>query len=394
MRSELPSPPAPRSADHTLQTSIATDDDAFAALEERWSRLLERATDPNTFLSHEWLYTWWTAYRPEAELRIVLVERDGELMGIAPTMIEVRRRAGIPFRVLRFIGDGTCETDHMNFLVDRDSQESVLAALLGAVDRLAWDAAHFNQMPERSENTRQLLDYARSRRWRLSVEQAPCPIRTMPASFEALLSSLPARFRTSLRSSRKRLKEKHAVEFGLHRDGEFEEALDTLFRNHASRWQAKGQQGVFTDERKRRLYERLTPLLHRRGWLRFYYLKLDGRIVAQEYCFEHAGTVFLLQEGFDYGFARENVGNTLRGMIFEHLISSGARAYDFLAGTSRHKASWSDAMPNDLRIEVARRGARGWLYFQPPKLLARMKRRLWRLHSTDRAVANPGKETQ
>lgn len=394
MRGELPSPPAPRLADHTLQTSIATDDDAFAALEERWSRLLERATDRNTFLSHEWLYTWWTAYRPAAELRIVLAERDGELVGIAPTMIEVRRRAGIPFRVLRFIGDGTFETDHMNFLVDRDSRERVLAALLGAVNRLAWDAAHFNQMPERSENTRQLLDYVTSQRWRLSVEQTPCPIRTMPPSFEALLSSLSARFRTSLRSSRTRLKEKYAAEFGLHRDGEFREALDALFRNHASRWQAKGQQGVFTDPRKRRFYERLTPLLHRRGWLRFYYLKLDGRIVAQEYCFEHEGTVFLLQEGFDYGFARENVGNTLRSMVFEHLVASGARAYDFLAGTSRHKASWSDAMPNDLRIEVARRGARGWLYSQPPKLLARMKLRLRRLRNEEPAVTDPSGGTQ
>ena len=393
MRTEPFSDADSGSADCNLRTSTVTQLDGFAALGRRWAELLGRAVDPNTFLSHEWLHTWWTAYRPDAELRIVLVERNGALLGIAPMMIERRRRAGIPFRILRFVGDGTYETDHMNFLVDRDSREAVMANLLGVIGQLPWDAAHFNQMPEQSANTKQLLDYAGLQRWRLNVESTPCPVRTMPASFDTLLSTLPPRFRTSLRSSRKKLSGKHKVEFGLHRDDEFEEALDALFRNHASRWQAKGQQGVFEDEKKRRFYERLTPLLQRRGWLRFYYLKLDGRIVAQEYCFEHQGTVFLLQEGFDHEFARDNVGNTLRGMIFEHLISSGMRAYDFLAGTSRHKASWSDAMPNDLRIMVARRDARGWLYFEPPKLLARAKRRFRRSRNLERAGTEEREDT-
>ena len=98
------------------------------------------------------------------------------------------------------------------------------------------------------------------------------------------------------------------------------------------------------------MYERLTPALLGRGWLRFFYLKLDDRIVAQQYCFSLDGTVMLLQEGFDFKRAGDNVGNVLRARVFQHLIESGAACYDFLAGTSRHKQNWSDGTLTDLRI--------------------------------------------
>jgi CelD/BcsL family acetyltransferase involved in cellulose biosynthesis len=357
-----------------LQITLITRNDEFAALSDRWSDLLTSAADANVFLSHEWLYTWWTAYRPSGKLRIVLAEEDGVLLGIAPMTIDRVWGRGLPVRVLRFIGDGSWETDHMSFVLHRDARRRAADALLEAIDRLEWDAAYFNQVRAAAATTAQILEYAERKSWRIHVDRTPCPIRRMPATFDALLGSLPARFRTSVRSSRRKLQASYRVEFGLHRDPtEFDAALDALFRNHASRWRAKGQAGVFVDARKRDLYTRITALLHRRGWLRFFYLKLDGRIVAQEYCFAVDGTVMLLQEGFDHAHAQENVGNTLRGFVFEHLIASGAEAYDFLAGASRHKSSWSDSAPDDLRIEIARPGLRGWLYAALPKAARRAR---------------------
>jgi CelD/BcsL family acetyltransferase involved in cellulose biosynthesis len=356
---------------------LIEDEQSFAAMAPRWRALLARCIDANTFLSHEWLYHWWTAYRPVARQSILLVEdTEGALIGIAPLMLARERRYGVPVRVLRYIGDGSSETDHMSFLLDRSAANAVRAVLFGAIGSLPWDVACFNQMPEGAENTAAWLDYARLNGWAPAIEQVPCPRCNLPDGHDALLARMPPRFRTSLRSARRRLQEAHQVEFGLHqRAEELPAALETLFRNHASRWQAKGQGGVFVDARKREFYARLSPALLASGMLRFFYLKLDGEIVAQEYCFEHDGTVMLLQEGFDYRFADRNVGNALRGFVFEHLIAQGAKVYDFLAGVSRHKQNWSDSAPNDLRIECAR-GLRGALYVQPPRIAAAIKDRL------------------
>lgn len=361
--------------DYRLKT--IRDGQEFDALCERWNELWSHSVDANIFMSHAWLSSWWNAYRPSASLQVVLAETGGKLVGIAPLMAAVERTAGWPVRKLRFIGDGTAETDHMNFIVTQERREQTLNVMLEAIAGLEWDVAHFNQMPEESANTRETLAFVRARRWLVDVSAAPSPLRHLPATYEDLLRTMPSRLRTSIRTSRRKIQENHKIEFGLHATlEELPSSLDSLFRNHAGRWQTKGEAGVFADPRKRDFYALLSPLLLASGALRFYYLKADGRIVAQQYCFEHRGTVMLLQEGFDPSFARENVGNVLRSMVFEHLIASGSHTYDFLAGVSRHKRSWSNSEPNDLRIGCARKTLSGSVAHFLPRGLSRLKRGL------------------
>jgi CelD/BcsL family acetyltransferase involved in cellulose biosynthesis len=201
---------------------------------------------------------------------------------------------------------------------------------------------------------------------------------------------LPSRFRTSIRSTRRKLEAAHHVEFGLHDDpARFDAALQALFDNHESRWRAKGQGGVFRNPRRREFYRTLTRRLHERGALRFFYLKLDGRIVAQEYCFAHGRTVYLLQEGFDFALAASNVGNALRSHVFEYLIEQGYEAYDFLAGTSRHKRNWSDDEPADVTFRIARRSLRGRWAHHGPLAVARAKEILRPLRDRLRGATPP-----
>lgn len=344
----------------TDSVRIVTSEGEFAALAEPWNALAADAVDGNTFLTHDWLYTWWTAYRPAARLRIVTVERGGQLVGIAPMMVLREGGAERIFRRLRFIGDGTSETDHMNFIVRAEGRQATVARLLECIDGLDWDLAYFSQMPEHSDNTRQLLGHGRQHGWIIDSRLVPCPKRLLPETYEDLVRSLPSRLRTSIRSSRRSLEAEFKVEFGrVSRREDLGPALDDLYRLHASRWQAKGQSGVFVSDAKRTFYRDLSARLLKAGVLRLYYLKLDERVVAQQYCFEYQETVLLLQEGFDAGLADRNVGNVLRAMVFEALIADGAKAYDFLAGESRHKLAWSDSVPNDMDVRAIRPSVAG-----------------------------------
>ena len=364
-----------------LQTHIIDSAAAFEQLQQRWSELHAVLPAANVFMSHEWLHTWWKAYAPPAALAIVLVEQHGHLIALAPMMIEQQVCAGVPHRVLHFIGDGTSETDHIDFLIEPSAAARATPPLLDALAALPWDVAAFNAMPDSSPNLARLKDWIARNRWFVSEQSVPCSVRRLPATFDQLLAELPARLRTGVRSTRRRLEQGHRVEFGLHeRPDEIDEALTSLFANHTSRWQGKGKSGVFDNARKRSFYYQLTPRLLERGWLRFFYLKLDGRIVAQQYCFAVDGTVMLLQEGFDFAHAKDNVGNALRACVFEHLIASDAHCYDFLAGTSRHKASWSDGVINDISLGCGRRTWRGCLFFALPLAWRRLKDRLrpWR----------------
>ncbi len=361
----------------SLHLETVTDTAGFAALQPQWSRLVERAANASTFLTPEWLLSWWEAYQPPAQLHILTVRLGGELVGVAPLMIVREQRLAVPMRCLRFIGDGSSETDHMDFVLREDLQDPVRAALLDAMASLPWDLAVLSNVPEQSASVPQMRSWAEHRRYRREECPVACPVRSLPDSYEALLATMPSRFRTSVRSTRRKLSAAHRLEFGLHDDpAGFPDALNSLFVNHESRWRARGQSGVFVNERRRDFYRRLTQRLHERGALRFFFLRLDGRIVAQEYCFAHDGVVYLLQEGFDFELSRDNVGNALRGYVFEHLISQRYRAYDFLAGVSRHKLNWADATPNDVTVTIGRSNLRGWLGFQAPRTFEALKDRL------------------
>lgn len=360
-----------------LRLESVEDASGFVRLQPQWSQLVGRAAHASTFLTPDWLLSWWEAYRPPARLRILAAFRDDELVGVAPLMIVREKRLGMPLQCLRFIGDGSSETDHMDFVLRADLADPVRSALLEAMEALPWDLAVLSNVPEQSESLRQLRDWARQRDYRTEEIAAACPVRTLPETFEALLASMPARFRTSVRSTRRKLAAEHRLEFGLHEEpAEFPQALDTLFVNHESRWRGRGRSGVFVDERRRDFYRRLTPRLHALGALRFFFLRLDDRIVAQEYCFAHDGVVYLLQEGFDFDLARKNIGNALRAQVFEYLISHRYRAYDFLAGVSRHKLNWADSTPNDVTLTIARRSLRGSYGFQAPRTVEHLKDRL------------------
>lgn len=362
---------------------IVSDPTEFAALRQAWNDLVSRAAEANTFKTWEWLNSWWEAYRPACALKLILVERSDRIVGIAPLMIGRESRYGVPFKALRFVGDGTYETDHIGFILDKDEADSAVPLLMTAVEGLEWDIAFLSQVPDDSATAACLREWVRSMNYSGRENRVPCAARALPADYNGLLASLPARFRTALRSTRKRLAEGFAADFGRHEDpGEFSGALETLYRNHASRWAAKNQSGVFVSEKKRRFYSLLTQRLHDAGALRFYYLKLNGLIVAQEYCFKHGDTLYLLQEGFDFAFQKENVGNMLRAMIFEQIIAEGLKVYDFLAGMGRHKKTWSDHFPEDICFEVARNRlkARG-LHAAPPlvdRLRATLKKILKR----------------
>jgi CelD/BcsL family acetyltransferase involved in cellulose biosynthesis len=347
---------------------------ALADLQPEWRALAVRASNASTFLTPEWLLSWLEAYQPTTRVAGIAVCNGDELLALAPLMLKREKQSGIVVDCLRFIGDGSGETDHMDFVIAADCVERPVDLILREIETFAWDVAVFCNVPETSPTCNAIVNWARRNRMSCRQTVTEGPIRSLPRTFEELVASMPSRFRTSVRSTRRKLAASFKVEFGTHDEPtEFNAALETLFANHESRWKARGQDGVFVSPDRRRFYRTLTQRLHDAGDLRFFYLKLDGRIVAQEFCFQHQGTVYLLQEGFDYALAKGNIGNALRSHVFEYLIDNGYKAYDFLGGVTRHKLNWSDNIVRDVTITVGRPTWRGIIATQLPAALERAK---------------------
>src|SRR5919198_3837862 len=106
----------PKPADCTLRVFHKFSD--LEELRSRWDELLTRYLPSTIFSTWEWLTCWWHAFgagcRP---LILALFDGDEALVGLALFSVATESWNGVPLRVLRLLGDGTCDSDNLDIPV-------------------------------------------------------------------------------------------------------------------------------------------------------------------------------------------------------------------------------------------------------------------------------------
>jgi len=302
-----------------MDIQIVTSKEGFRSLKDDWDRLMQTVDEANVFMSFSWLYSWYLAYGEDADIRIIVIRHEeGRLIAVAPLMIVSLHRFGWNYQCLNFLGDGTNETNHMNFILDRRYADETLKIILNEINaNLNWDILFLNMFSKNPILKDNLQNFVRQNKYYFKnreIEYAEC---IFPDTFQELIQTMQPRFRTKLRSTRKKINERYDVEFGYHSSGDEAPPLDAFFEMHNKRWEKIGRNGTFMNDKRKQFYRFLSESFLEKGWLRFFYLKLDGKIVAEQYCFIYKNKMYLLQEGFDVDLEKLNVGNVLRSYVFE-----------------------------------------------------------------------------
>lgn len=338
---------------------------AFGALAPAWEELLRASTADTPFLTPAWLEPWCRAYARGREPALILARRGNDLAGIFPLQIvEERWRGRLPLRALRLLGDGTYDSDYLDFILPRGEEEPTIAAfwawLRSGASPLRFDVAQWNEIPVSSPSYSIVCRLAAEDRTFLDEERVGCVVAPLPDSFEGWIATLKPRMRTKVRSLRRGLEEGHRTSLERSDAASVAPTLESLFRLHERRWAARGEAGVFTPE-KRAFYHAVCASLLRRGWLDLSTLVVDGAPVAHQCCIRYGATAYLLQEGYDPDWEERGVGNVLRVRVFETMIGDGVRAYDFLGGVTSHKLSWGGTVKESARLAWHGSGARAAL---------------------------------
>jgi hypothetical protein len=123
----------------SLVVDVCREPRDFAGLGAEWTALHRRCPQATPFQSHAWLHSWWLSYATGRDrLRVVLVRRQGELVGAAPLLRTYR-----PLPMLVMLGGAI--TDYADVLVVPDAggdtpDADVVAALAAGVRRAARGA--------------------------------------------------------------------------------------------------------------------------------------------------------------------------------------------------------------------------------------------------------------
>jgi CelD/BcsL family acetyltransferase involved in cellulose biosynthesis len=340
--------------------------DELADFSEPWEQLLRHSIGPTIFSTPEWLGAWWKAFGQGKQLiTLALWNSTGDLVGLAPLYLEelgTRFHRGI--RRLRLVGDGSSDSDNLDLIFRVGWEEPCSQALLTwLASEPAWDVCELNTLPEDSPNTCLILKGVKQRGWVHVLHERPNSAVALPDRWDSYLQQLPKEHAHGIERHTRRLARHYAVCISKCREeNELSSCLDVLYDLHQRRWNSRGKPGTFASPEGRQFYAEMSRGFLRRGWLEFWFLELDGNIVAAQFAFRYGDTVYQLQEGLDPAHYSDRAGQVLRAHILQQLIAEGVRRYDYLGGIAPHKQSWGAQAGSYTDIRFAEPLTRAGLY--------------------------------
>jgi CelD/BcsL family acetyltransferase involved in cellulose biosynthesis len=324
-----------------------------------WNSLLQACSTASIFQTPEWLGAWWQAFGANKELLgLVFTDTAENLAGIALFYADQERfPAGTkrPLKVLRLVGAGSGDSDALDFITAPGYEQCCAEAFLRwLAGNNSWDVCALETLPQESLAGRHISRLAQERGWKPCAEAPPNFYISLPPTWGEYLRMLEPGFRPLLTRYPKRLHSRYRVSMErCQRPQELDRCLQTLFALHQMRWTGRGEPGAFLSAERRDFYSLMANAFLKRGWLEFWLLKLEDKIVATQFCFRYGNTVSLLQEGFDPQYTSDRVGYALRAHVLQEMIGSGATRYDFLGGADAYKLKFGAHQQSYLTVRFA-----------------------------------------
>lgn len=323
----------------------------FRALETEWTTLQEARPDTPIFLTWAWIDCWQRHFQPTFWI-LTVRSASGQLLGIAPWMIE--RRRGL--RCLCFLGSGMAQPDHLDILAQPAHQASVMGAIAEAVRtrRSEWDLLQLQGLAADS-----LLPSTLSAELGQALERTGtlCPYIPLAEitdwdSFQKqrLSSHMRSKGLRYLQNLLQRENPEQVFYERIENAQDISVAMETLIAQHRDRWQQKQTYTPFEDSRFLDFHRDFAREAAKRGWLGLYRLRIGTQTIATVYGFHYRNRFFDYQHALDNAWAKFSPGRQLISFILQDCIRQGRSEYDFLCGTEKYKFSWTKETRKDRNL--------------------------------------------
>jgi CelD/BcsL family acetyltransferase involved in cellulose biosynthesis len=261
-------------------------------------------------------------------------DASGRLLALLPVYVAVDR----PLRVGRFLGHGVGdELGPICAIHDRAATADALHSLLRDA---RIDVMLAEQVPAAWGD---LLDGRVLRR-----EGSPI-LKLAGRNWDEVVGGFSANLRQQVRRFERRLEREHRLVFQLSGE-DLEQDLDDLFRLHALRW-SQEETGFATLQQA--FQREFAAIAARQGWLRLWFLELDGCRVASWYGFRFGKVESYYQAGRDPAWEQKSVGFVLLAHSLRAAAEDGVDEYRFLRGGEHFKYRFADADPGLATVGVA-----------------------------------------
>lgn len=316
----------------------------FEAAKAEWRELA--AGSGNAFGTWEWASTWWRHLGDDRPLYLIACrEPSGKLVAILPFYLASR----LPFRVVRLVGRGP--GDELGPVCAEADRSRIAPLIREGLDLTVpgWDVLVAENLP-RDPTWAEIGDVTR-------LNTIPNPvIEFKDRGWDEYLASRSQKFRSQYRRDQRRLAD-HDLTFRLvNEDEDIEANVKALFDLHGNRWGDESS-GVFVG-REGDLQMDFAKLALEQGWLRLWFLDLDGKPAATRLGFRIGSVEGAYQAGRNTDWDKFGIGFLLMVHVVEAAANDGVEEFRLLRGGEAYKSRLTDV---DLGLEsiAVPRGIRG-----------------------------------
>lgn len=313
----------------SLTITIENDPSCFMKLETEWLELLSRAQTNTVFQTPQFLHAWWQALGVGDLKVVVLRDSAGIMQGIAPLYVEI---TGEGKRQLSFVGCVNV-SDYLDVIVSKDTSDAVYQVLHDFLkSQNGFEEIYLCSLPESSQTRAFLKD-----RFPHASEQIQdvAPYILLPDNWDAYLAQLERKQRHEVKRKWRRLEQlDHEFQI-ITEEIAAKNALNEFIMLHQTSSAAKKE---FWNEPHLVFFRELVPTMAKAGWLKLFFLKIEGRRVASMLLFDYNNEYELYNSGFDPALYKEvGTGATLTAYTIKHAIKNSKQIYDFLRGGEAYK---------------------------------------------------------
>lgn len=346
--------------------------EGLAQLEQDWRAITDSCPNVPFYQRYEWYHAYLGCLEPQPdEVYFYLVKKDHDPVSIFPLKKQYFDWYG--FRLRGWVTPRTDEIPLSDF-IGRDSgsitaEFKYVVEKLNSTKNLNFDGIFLRRVMEGGNAWTLINDDSLVRK--ITTHHSYSKYLECSSTVNNNKPGGSTKFKRNLRRLEKRLNTRGKVSWELDVSQELcIEALSLFMEVEASGW--KGKQGTKTaikyNSRAKEFYIELLKSFGALGRFRINLLKLDGHVIAGQYCLMDDDEINLLKIGYDQGYSDCSPGYLLIRSLFENGCESGEfEKLSFVTG-----ADWNDVFQplhkNVFIVTIMNNTIKGWVYYGYAKL--------------------------
>ncbi len=345
---------------------LVQNENKFYEMRNAWNSLLEKSGVDNPYLTHEWLASWWKAYKGNKGLNIILFKEQDKVIGAIPLTLSKEAIFGIPIRIIRFFSD---HWGRMDFILTEKRAECIAEFLDWFHCAKMADVVILSRIPEDSKNAGIIEKVIKDKEFSYEKQELKNTVIILKDDWEAYLKQLTKKFRYEIKNKQKKLFALENVRY--ERITEVEDAdkvLPSLVAVGAKSWKYKDKKGVVVSMEGEQFYRNIISEWGKTKKLDISLIKQNDLPIAFTLRVKHKDTLYALETAYDKDFYSYSPGLVINSILLEKLLEEKALNKYELGEISDSKKRWSENYSCEVKLNIYNKTAKMRFLFLIKKL--------------------------